>query len=397
MRCVITPSAAKLVSPISLATLSRNKCYQDEDQWSSLEPRPLHIALAEWADLLVIAPLSASTLGRWTHGIADGLLSSLLLAFEKPVVAAPAMNTAMWLNDAVQNNWIAIQTNRKVIPLAPSSGLLACDRIGEGRMIDNELITLAIRNGIIQWRKSHQLKRDWDKKKLLVTAGPTIESLDAARYITNESSGYMGVSLAQAARFRGATVDLVHGPLQVPTSWLEGINNFSVKDSSELQKTLEDLQPSANAIAMTAAIADLRRKQSPSPDRKLSKESFLQSLSNDLEYVPDLLSQLVTQRCNGQIVLGFTALTGTDEEIKIVGKEKKINKGCDLMMVNPIDRPGQGFGDKPNGGFLIGPQGTTKPIPLTTKLDLAHFLLDEMLNCEFEITKKHNGDISPKF
>jgi len=189
---------------------------------------------------------------------------------------------------------------------------------------------------------------------------------------------------------------LIETPRRVLKAFKEYFKGYNQDSESELQKTLKKLQPSANAIAMTAAIADLRRKQSPSENKKLSKESFLHSLYSDLEYVPDLLSELVKQRCNGQIVMGFTALTGTDEEMKILGKEKKIDKGCDLMMINPIDRSGQGFGDQPNGGFLIDPKGATKPIPLSSKLDLAHFLLDEMRNCESEITKKHNDDISRK-
>jgi len=220
VRCTITPSAARLVSPLALATLSRNRCYQDIDQWNPQESKPLHIALAEWAEIVVVAPLSASSLARWTQGLADGLLASLLLACECPVIAAPAMNTAMWENLAIKSNWQKIKQNRRVLPLPPSSGLLACDRLGDGRMVDPEIIQLAIASALIQKDQNGLLKNDWVGKSLLVTSGPTIEPLDPARVLTNRSSGRMGVILAQAARFRGAKVDLVHGPLQLPKSWL---------------------------------------------------------------------------------------------------------------------------------------------------------------------------------
>ena len=143
VRCVITASAARLVSPVALATLSRHPCFQDKDQWDPGRPRPLHIELAEWADLLVVAPLSATSLSRWVQGDGDGLLASLLLACECPIVAAPAMNTAMWRHSAVQRNWRHLLDDPRVLPLAPEGGLLACDRLGTGRMADPVRIELA--------------------------------------------------------------------------------------------------------------------------------------------------------------------------------------------------------------------------------------------------------------
>ena len=134
VRCLVTPSGAALVSPVALASLSRHRCYLEADQWNPTAPRPLHIELAEWAELTIVAPLSASSLARWSQGSADGLLASVLLATEGPVIAAPAMNTAMWRHPAVQRNWLQIQEFPKVVPLLPTSGLLACDRVGDGRM-----------------------------------------------------------------------------------------------------------------------------------------------------------------------------------------------------------------------------------------------------------------------
>ena len=149
VKCVVTPSATHLVSPLALATLSRHRFYQDADQWSSTESRPLHIALAEWAEIIVVAPLSASSLARWTQGLADGLLASLLLASECPIIAAPAMNTGMWENLSVQKNWKNLVSNPQVLALTPSAGLLACDRLGDGRMIAIEVIQIAIASGLL--------------------------------------------------------------------------------------------------------------------------------------------------------------------------------------------------------------------------------------------------------
>ncbi len=378
VRCVITSSASHLVSPLSLATLSRHRCYQDEDQWNPIQARPLHISLAEWAEILVIAPLSASSLARWSQGIGEGLLGSILLAYEGPVIAAAAMNTAMWSNPAVKKNWEKLLENPKVLPLNPSEGILACDRIGEGKMVPIELIQLAITSGIMQKLENGNLKRDWSGKKLLVTAGPTEEALDPARIITNKSSGYMGVLLAQAANLRGAQVDLVHGPLKVPAGWLEGLTTHPVKTAKDMQERLSSLQFAADAISMTAAVADIR-KTGGAETNKISKDSLLNSLNNSFEKVPDLLAELASNRPRGQILLGFSALTGNDSQIETLGKNKRLLKGCDLMLANPIDRPEQGFGNNCNGGFLLGPNQMVRRIPITSKLALAHQLLDAIL------------------
>ncbi|CAI8169807.1 MAG: bifunctional phosphopantothenoylcysteine decarboxylase/phosphopantothenate--cysteine ligase CoaBC [Prochlorococcus sp.] len=378
VRCVVTPSAAKLVSPLALASLSRHRCYQDEDQWNPSEPRPLHIALAEWAELVVVAPLSASSLGRWSQGLGDGLLASILLACERPVVVAAAMNTGMWSSPAVQRNWQYLKDDPKVLPLAPEAGLLACDRLGEGRMAAPELIELAVLSGLLQADQVGHLRRDWSGRRLLVTAGPTVESLDPARLLSNRSSGRMGVLLAQAARLRGACVDLVHGPVTVPEAWLEGLTLHPVGSARQMQSVLAALQSQADAVAMAAAVADLRLADGPQV-QKTSKDCLLASLATGLELVPDLLAELVGNRPEGQVVLGFAALTGDDSEVQKLGAAKRLLKGCDLLFANPIDRPGQGFEENANGGWLVGADGIARALPVTSKLVLAHQLLDALL------------------
>ncbi len=371
VRCIVTSSAARLVSPLSLATLSRNRCYEDKDQWDPQREKPLHIELSEWADLIAIAPLSASSLSRWVNGLGEGLAASVLLATERPVIAAAAMNTGMWKNLAVKTNWQKLQQFPNVITLSPAEGLLACDRIGEGRMANSEIIQLALESATIQ---RFPLEKDWQGINLLVTSGATIEDIDAARYLTNRSSGKMGVLLGQAARFRGAKVDLIHGSLQINPALLEGLNSIEARSSNNMLSALEKLQTSADVIAMAAAIADIQSKKCSFD--KVEKGKLLESLKDKFEIVPDLLKSLVKKKQAHQVFLGFAALTGNDDEIQKLAISKKQNKGCDLLMANPIDRLNQGFESELNGGWLIGPENKILKIPINSKFSIAHHLLD---------------------
>ncbi len=381
VRCVVSPSAAQLVSVVALASLSRHRCYQDADQWDPAQSRPLHIALAEWAELVIVAPLSASTLARWTQGLSEGLLASVLLACEVPVVAAAAMNTAMWGHPAVRRNWALLAEDHRVLRLGPEAGLLACDRIGDGRMASPELIQLAAQSAFQTCSDDASLPFDWHGRRLLVSAGPTQEALDPARLLTNRSSGRMGVCIAQAARFRGAQVELVHGPLQLPAAWLEGLNCHPVEAAAAMEERLMALQPEMNAVVMAAAVADLRCRGGASAE-KASKEHLHRSLAEDLEPVPDLLAALHASRPPGQHLLGFAALSGSDDAIRTRGFEKLRRKGCDLLLANPIDRPGQGFGEGNNGGWLLRSDGSAEELPVMSKLGLAHQLLDQLINLD---------------
>ncbi len=349
VRCLLTPSAERLVSAQALAALSRQPCHLDADQWSHHAPRPLHVELAEWAELVLVAPLSATSLGRWVHGLGDSLLASTLLACEAPVLVAPAMNTAMWASPGVRANWRQLQAWPRVLPLAPAAGLLACDRRGDGRMADPELLLLALESlALWGWR------RDWQGRTLLVSAGPTREALDPARCLTNPSTGRMGVLLAQAARLRGAAVELVHGPLQLPPAWLEGLSCRPVTSAAELEAALLEGQPRADAIAMAAAVADHRRA-APLP-HKLAKAELEAALAAGWEPVPDILAALVRRRPAGQVILGFAAHSG---DVLPQARAKWQRKGCDLLFANPIDQPAAGFASPSNRGWLLGPEATT--------------------------------------
>ncbi|MBD2422333.1 bifunctional phosphopantothenoylcysteine decarboxylase/phosphopantothenate--cysteine ligase CoaBC [Cyanobium sp. FACHB-13342] len=365
VRCVLTPSAAQLVSPVALASLSRQSCCLDADQWSHRASRPLHVELAEWAELVLVAPLSATSLGRWVHGLADTLLASTLLATEAPVLAAAAMNTAMWAAPAVRRNWELLQADGRVLPLGPASGLLACDRRGDGRMAEPPLLLLAL-----ECLQLWGCRQDWAGQRLLVTAGPTREPLDPARCLTNPSSGRMGVVLAQAARLRGAEVTLVHGPLAVDPQLLEGLRCEPVETAAQMEQALVRLQPGADAIAMAAAVADHRRQEPLA--QKLSKEALERELACGWQAVPDLLAGLVARRPAGQRILGFAAQSG---DVLPAARAKWVRKGCDLLFANPIDQVGAGFGGDTNQGWLLGGPAGEQRLERGSKLAIAQQLL----------------------
>ncbi len=365
VRCLLTPAAAQLVSPVALASLSRNPCNLEADQWSHRAPRPLHVELAEWAELVLVAPLSATSLARWVHGLADNLLASTLLATEAPVLAAAAMNTAMWASQGVRRNWELLQSFERVLPLGPASGLLACDRQGDGRMAEPQQLLLAL-----ECLQLWGWQRDWAGLRLLVTAGPTREPLDPARCLTNPSTGRMGVLLAQAARLRGAEVTLVHGPLALDSQWLEGLACVPVQTAADMEQALVRLQPSADAIAMAAAVADHRRQHPLA--HKLSKEELANELTSGWQPVPDLLAGLVNRRPPGQRILGFAAQSG---EVLAEARAKWARKGCDLLFANPIDQADAGFGAPSNHGWLLGGQGGEQLIQPGSKLAIAQQLL----------------------
>ena len=378
VKCVITQSAANLVSPLSLSTLSRNKCYQDKDQWADSQTRPLHIALAEWAELIIVAPMSATSLSRFTSGSADGLLASILLASQSQIVMAAAMNTSMWEHQSVKKNWNYVKNIDQVITLEPSEGLLACDRVGDGKMVSLDIIELASESAFIFHEENKFLTKDLKDIRFLISAGPTVEALDAVRQITNRSSGKMGVFIAQAAKLRGAEVDLVHGPVSVQQDLLEGLNTYPVRSSNEMGAKIDDLQPSAQVIVMAAAISDFKNN-SPS-EQKISKEFFLKSIFDNLEMTSDIIKNQTRKKLENQIFLGFAAETGSDNEIIEKGENKRVSKGCDLLMTNPIDRAGQGFDENFNSGFLLGPKKMVKNLSFSTKLAISHQLLDEIRN-----------------
>ena len=378
VKCVITKNAEKIIQPLSLSILSRNKCITDDDQWNYKKSKPLHIALCEWADILLIAPLTATTLSKWVYGNAEGLVSSILIANTKTIIVAPAMNTNMWLNPAVTSNYKKLKTFKNTLSIEPLKGLLACDQFGIGKIPTNDLISLAIKFVFSQKRTDFN---DLTNKSFLVTGGATTEKIDSARMITNNSSGAMSLLLAQVARFRGAKVTYIHGPLKLNAEIIDGIETYEVQNGCELNKLIQKKVHNYDYFFMNAAVADIRIKTDII--HKVPKSNLKDHLANNLELVPDILREVTSLKKKNQVFIGFCAFTGNLENLRETIKQKFEKKGCDLIFANPIDIIGQGFGEESeNEGWLFDKKGLEFYIEKSSKLDLANNLIDRIISID---------------
>jgi len=378
VKCVLTKHAEKLVQPLSLSILSRNNCILDDDQWVDRSSSPLHINLSEWADIIIVAPLTATTLAKWATGNADGLVSSILIANHKPLIVAPAMNNNMWSNPAVQNNFKKIKTYPNVLSLKPYEGLLACDQFGIGKIPSNEHIILALKFLIVQDKNFNFL--DLSKKSFLITGGATTEKIDLARSITNNSSGEMGLCLAQIAQFRGAKVKYIHGPLNVNGDIGEGIDKLEIKNGNDLNSAIKNEIENYDYLIMNAAVTDIKLKDNISS--KIPKNELYDYFVENIELVPDILKDLCKNKKNNQKFIGFCAFSGSLENLRQIVKNKLINKNCDLIFANPIDLEGQGFGSAENEGWLFDNDKMEFHIKKTSKLDLANQLINKIISID---------------
>jgi phosphopantothenoylcysteine decarboxylase/phosphopantothenate--cysteine ligase len=377
IRCVLSNNAEKLIKPLSLSILSRNPCIVENDQWSNIQATPLHIELSNWADILIIAPLTATTLSKWVTGNADGLIPSILIANIKPIIVAPAMNTQMWLNKAVQKNYKNLQNYENVLSLHPSEGLLACDAIGIGKIPPNDLIQLAVE--FIISCKHNPYRKDLLDKEVLITGGCTREKIDAARHITNKSSGTMGLLLSQVARFRGAKVKYIHGPLKIDKDISDGIKRYEIETSVDLMKIIKNEVSSSDYFFMNAAVSDF--KITADTSAKIPKNKINDHLNKNFELVPDILKTISESKKDNQVFIGFCAFTGSIEDARIKIKEKIIQKGCDYIFANPIDLEGQGFGFlAQNEGWLLDTKNIEYHLTKTSKIDLANKLITQIIS-----------------
>ncbi|MGD1863240.1 MAG: bifunctional phosphopantothenoylcysteine decarboxylase/phosphopantothenate--cysteine ligase CoaBC [Phormidesmis sp.] len=395
VRVLMTRQAQSFVSALTFAALSRHAVYTDDDFWSAQHGRPLHIELGEWADVFVIAPLSANTLGKLAHGLADNLLTNTVLASTCPVLLAPAMNTDMWQQVPVQRNWRQLcESNLRMHTVGPAAGRLACDRVGTGRMAEPAEIVPYVRSLL-----HTQGRRDLKGKHLLISTGSTREFIDSVRFIGNPATGRMGIALAQAAQHRGAKVTLVHGPLTetLVDTVPDEAERIAVTTATEMEAAMLSHASSAHWIIMSAAVADLR--PTAIAPGKLPKKDLPNPLP--LETVPDIVAQLSVQKSSQQRIIGFAAQTG---DIIPPALEKLKRKQLDAIVANPIDQPGSGFGTADNKAvILLSKQLSSSPstgqshigkkairdssafkgaaieVPHGSKLSLAHQLYDNML------------------
>lgn len=365
VRAIMTDSAQEFITPLAIATLCRHPAYTDANFWQPTHKRPLHIELGEWAEIFVIAPLTANTLAKLTYGMADNLLANTVLASTCPILLAPAMNTDMWEQVPVRRNWQQIQTDPRYHSVGPDAGILACDRVGSGRMAEpNQILTH------IESLLHTAGKRDLAGKQILISAGGTREHLDPVRFIGNPSTGKMGIALAQAAAHRGAKVTLVHAPMETKMlASLQQVRTIAAGSAAQMQQAMLECFPDADVIIMAAAVADV--KPAHYTAQKLPKRELPASLP--LEPVPDIVAQLSTLKQPHQRLIGFAAQTG---DILTPARQKLQTKKLDAIVANPIDIPDAGFGSNTNQAIFLDNQGRIVEIPPCSKLQLAHHLFD---------------------
>jgi phosphopantothenoylcysteine decarboxylase / phosphopantothenate---cysteine ligase len=354
----LTAAAAEFVRPLTFEALTGRPVLT-----SLWEPgRALaHIGLAKHPDLIILAPATANILARCAMGMADDLLTALLLArADRPVLAAPAMNDAMYANPATTANITAL-TARGWHFVGPEIGALAegpSER--PGRMSEPEVIFAAAERLL-----GHITKSKWLGKRVVVTAGPTREHLDPVRVITNPSSGRMGYALAEAANQRGADVVLVTGPTELPPP--AGLATTHVETTEQMQRALQGLVANADALIMCAAPADYRPTNQAG--KKLPRSAG--ALTVELEATPDILGSL--KRRKGMLVVGFALETGNG---LANARSKMQNKALDFVILNDATEPGAGFEVTTNRVTILGRNGTQVDLPLLPKRDVAERILD---------------------
>lgn len=377
VRVVLTPNALNFVTKLTLQTLSNNEVYVDNFEIN--EYKPEHIALTE-ADIFVIAPASANTIGKIANGICDNLLLSTACAFSKPILLAPAMNENMWNNHFVQENLVKLKTSGYHI-LEPNSGFLACGTNGVGRMREVEEIfdkTVEI------FSKNQKLKG----KKILISAGGTREKIDPVRYITNASSGKMGLALADNAHKMGAEVTLI-STFQVDKPY----KNIVTESAQEMEKAVKESMPEQDCIIMAAAVSDYRVENcAENKIKKQGKELELKLVEN-----PDILKEICAMRKNSNIdvdseckktvtsqistnhlptyIVGFCA---ESENLLENAKAKIQKKGCDFLIANDISRKDIGFNTNENEIYIIDKSLNIKHIEKNTKENIAKRILEEI-------------------
>ena len=369
VRVMMTARSQDFVSAVTFAALSRERVHTDAAFWSAQQGRPLHIELGEWADVLAIAPLTANTLGKLAYGLADNLLTNTVLASTCPVLVAPAMNTDMWEQQAVRRNWKLLLEDARYRSVGPGAGLLACDRVGAGRMAEPAEIVSHVES--LLHTKGQQ---DLSGKRLLISAGSTQEYIDSVRFIGNPSTGRMGVALAVAAQHRGALVTLVHGPMsaELKAALPSGLKAIGTVSASEMEGALLAEMTLADWVVMSAAVADVR--PATVVEGKLPKKALPDSLP--LSVVPDIVAKLAALKTPVQKVVGFAAQTG---DIETPAAEKLARKQLDAIVANPIDRAGSGFGSLENEAVILAADGRRVSVERQSKLRLAHRLYDFLL------------------
>ena len=358
---IMTPNARRFVTPLTFGALSGNKVYSDMFEGASpgdaFEGSFDHIFLAQSVDLFLIAPATADCIARMASGIANDFLTTFHLAFESTVVIAPAMNTQMWEHPAVQDN-LRVLERRGVRVIAPDVGEMACHTVGPGRLADVDRIV----DHVVA---SLEHARDLEGKRVLVTAGPTVEDIDPVRFISNRSSGKMGVALARAVTDRGGEVTLISGPTD-----LEFPGTIRVRTTEEMRDAVLNHLADADVVVKAAAPLDFR-PTAASP-QKIKKGS---GLDVQFEPAPDILSEIGKAK-NGTVLVGFAAETENHIDS---GLEKLRSKNLDLIVVNAVSGPDSAFGGDTNRATILDSKGDREDLPLMSKVEMAHRIIDRVI------------------
>ncbi|WP_053362112.1 bifunctional phosphopantothenoylcysteine decarboxylase/phosphopantothenate--cysteine ligase CoaBC [Bacillus sp. FJAT-27251] len=362
VRVILSKSAAKFVAPLTFQALSRNEVYTDT--FDEQDPKVIaHIDLADWADLILIAPATANTIGKLANGLADDMVTTTLLASTAPVWIAPAMNVHMYNHPAVRRNMGILQEFGWRF-IEPGEGYLACGYVGKGRLEEPERIVELLEAHFAAEAPRPLLKG----KTVLITAGPTREKLDPVRYLTNHSTGKMGYAIAEEARKMGAHVILVSGPVALKPPF--GIEAVNVESAQEMYEAVMKNYSDADVVIKTAAVADYRPKTVHG--KKIKKQEGGQML--ELERTKDILLEL-GRRKHHQLLVGFAAETDNVEEY---ARRKLAKKNADMIVANNVTEAGAGFGTDTNIVTLYKKDGSEVHMPLMSKADVARKLLAEI-------------------
>jgi len=364
VQVIMTRAAQEFVRPLTFAALSGEKVItsmftQGEEQAANIDSAIEHIAVAQSIDALLVAPATADVLAHFAQGIASDFLTTLYLATTAPVVVAPAMNVNMWNHAATQAN-LDVLRQRGVKIVEPGSGYLACGMVGSGRLAENEGIVAAVLEAL-------GASQDLAGETVLITAGPTREKIDPARYLTNRSSGRMGYAIAEAALRRGARVLLVSGPTALTPPGAAEVTR--VESAEQMRDAVLNLLPQASIVIKSAAVSDYRTKTTSA--QKIKRKG---PITLELEPTADILKE-ISARKQSQIVVGFAAET---ENVLENARQKLASKHLDAIVVNDVSREGVGFDSDRNEVTIITHDEVVE-VPETTKWEVAQRVLDQVV------------------
>lgn len=365
VQVVITPAGKEFITPVTLSALTSKPVIseffaQRDGSWHS------HVDLGLWADAMVIAPATASTLGKMAHGIADNMLITTYLSMKAPVFVAPAMDLDMFRHEATQQNLATLRSYGNHI-IEATEGELASHLVGKGRMEEPENIFHVLENFFAEAKRPLPLAG----KRILITAGPTHEKIDAVRFIGNYSSGKMGFALAEVCAQQGAEVELIAGPVALTTQH-ERIHRHDVVSAAEMHEATTRLFPKADAAILCAAVADFTPARTA--ETKIKREGS-GGLHLDLVPTQDIAACLGQMKRKDQCLVGFALETNNERE-HALGKLQR--KNLDFIVLNSLRDAGAGFAHDTNKITILTTEGEEKPFPLKSKLEVAEDIVKEM-------------------